>query len=117
MAKISIKRVYEQPAKRDGRRYLVERLRPRGVKKESLAAQAWVKEVAPSSALRTWFAHRAQRWQEFRKRYRAELEEHPEAWRPLLQAARESSVTLLYSAHDTAHNSAVVLREFLAERA
>ena len=110
---IRIKRAYEGPARTDGRRILVERLWPRGVKKEALAADAWMKEVAPSTQLRQWFGHRPERWQEFRRRYRAELDANPAAWKPILEAARSGTVTLLYGARDTVHNGAVVLREYL----
>ena len=113
---IRIKRTYERPAPGDGRRVLVERLWPRGMKKEALAADAWRKEVAPTTELRKWFDHRAERWEEFRRRYRAELDANPAGWEPLLAAARDGALTLLYSAHDTRHNGAVVLRDYLVER-
>ena len=113
---LKIKRAYEPPEPVDGRRLLVERLWPRGMKKEALAADAWVKEVAPSTELRQWFGHRPERWDEFRRRYRDELAADPEAWAPILDAANRGPVTLLYSAHDTEHNGARVLREYLAER-
>lgn len=113
---IQIKRAYEPPARRDGRRILVERLWPRGMKKEALAADAWLKDVAPSTELRQWFAHRVERWEEFERRYREELEANRAAWEPILEASRRHTVTLLFSAHDTLHNSAVVLRDFLTER-
>lgn len=113
---IQIKRAYEEPAPTDGRRFLVERLWPRGVKKEELAAEAWLKEVAPSTELRKWFDHRVERWEEFQRRYRAELDANPAAWEPILEASRRGPVTLLYSARDTQHNGARVLREYLAER-
>ncbi len=112
-AVMRIKRTYEARARTDGRRILVERLWPRGMKKEALAAHAWMKEVAPSTRLRKWFGHRPERWPEFRRRYRAELDANPDAWKPILEAARTGTVTLLYSAHDTVHNGAVVLREYL----
>jgi uncharacterized protein YeaO (DUF488 family) len=111
---IRIKRSYDPVTRSDGRRVLVERLWPRGMKKEALAADDWMKDVAPSTGLRQWFAHRVERWDEFRRRYMAELDEHPEAWRPLLVADGKGSVTLLYSAHDVLHNSALVLRDYLA---
>lgn len=113
---ILTKRTYEPPARGDGRRILVERLWPRGMKKEALAADAWIKEVAPTAELRQWFGHEATRWEEFRRRYRRELDANPSAWEPILEEARHGTVTLLYGAHDTFHNSAVVLREYLAER-
>lgn len=94
----------------------MERLWPRGMKKETLEADAWMKDVAPSTALRRWFGHRPERWQEFRRRYEMELNVHADAWLPILEASRRGTVTLLFSAHDVEHNSAVVLRDFLAER-
>ena len=113
---IRIKRTYDPPARGDGWRVLVERLWPRGMKKEALAADAWLKEVAPSTELRKWFDHRVERWDEFYRRYREELKAHPEAWRPIVDASRRGTVTLLYSAHDTLHNGAIVLRDYLRER-
>ena len=110
---IRTKRTYDAPARSDGRRILVERLWPRGMKKEALAADAWMKDVAPSTQLRKWFGHRVERWEEFRSRYRAELDANRAAWEPLLEAAKRGTVTLLYSAHDTAHNGAVILSEYL----
>ncbi|HVG61883.1 MAG TPA: DUF488 domain-containing protein [Hyalangium sp.] len=113
---IQIKRTYDPPARGDGRRILVERLWPRGLKKEALAADAWVKEVAPSTTLRQWFGHRVERWEEFQRRYRNELDSNPGAWEPILDASKRGPVTLLYSAHDTLHNGALVLRDYLIER-
>jgi uncharacterized protein YeaO (DUF488 family) len=113
---IRVKRTYEPPAREDGRRILVERLWPRGMKKEALAIDAWLKEVAPSTVLRKWFAHEVERWPEFRRRYEAELDANPDAWAPLLAEAKKGTVTLLFSAHDTLHNGAIVLRDYLAKR-
>jgi uncharacterized protein YeaO (DUF488 family) len=113
---IQIKRAYEPPARGDGHRILVERLWPRGIKKAALEADAWLKEVAPSTELRKWFAHRDERWPEFQRRYRAELDANTDAWQPLLEAEDRGTLTLLYSAHDEAHNSAVVLRDYLEQR-
>lgn len=113
---IRIKRVYEPPAPDDGARFLVERLWPRGQTKAALALDAWLRDVAPSTALRQWFGHDPAKWAEFRQRYRAELAADPAAWCPLLEAARQGPVTLLYSARDTAHNGALVLRDFLREQ-
>ena len=113
---IQIKRTYESRARGDGRRFLVERLWPRGMRKEALAGDVWMKDVAPSSELRMWFGHRVERWNEFRERYEAELDANPDAWEPILQAARRGTVTLLYSAHDTLHNGALVLRDYLTRR-
>ncbi|MEO8717999.1 MAG: DUF488 domain-containing protein [Burkholderiales bacterium] len=114
---IRVKRTYDAPARTDGRRILVERLWPRGVKKAALAADAWTKEVAPSTPLRKWFGHRVERWDEFRRRYRAELDANSAAWKPILEAATHGRVTLLYSARDTVHNGAVVLCDYLGDRA
>ncbi len=113
---IQIKRAYDPPARGDGQRFLVERLWPRGVKKEALAADAWLKEVAPSTQLRTWFAHRIERWEGFQRRYREELDANRAGWQPIVDAAHDGMVTLLYGARDTEHNSAVVLREYLMPR-
>ena len=113
---IQIKRTYDPPARGDGRRILVERLWPRGLKKESLAIDAWVKEVAPSTELRKWFDHRVERWDEFQRKYRNELDSSPDAWEPILDASKRGPVTLLYSAHDALHNGALVLRDYLIER-
>lgn len=113
---IHIKRTYEPRAKADGQCFLVERLWPRGMKKEALHADAWLKDVAPSTELRQWFGHRVDRWEEFRRRYRKELDGNPGAWAPIVEASRDSPVTLLYSARDEQHNGALVLGEYLAER-
>lgn len=113
---IQIKRAYEPAAKSDGQRFLIDRLWPRGVKKETLCLAGWPKEIAPSNELRKWFNHDPAKWNEFQKRYRAELTAQPEAWQPLLAAAKTGAVTLLFGAHDTEHNNAVVLKSFLEER-
>lgn len=113
---IRIKRTYEPAARSDGQRILVERLWPRGMKKEALHADAWLKEVAPSTQLRQWFGHKVERWEEFRRRYQRELNAKPDAWGPVLEASKRGTVTLLYSAHDVDHNGAVVLRDYLTER-
>ena len=113
---ICIKRTYEPSARADGRRILVERLWPRGMKKEDLHADAWMKEVAPSTELRRWFGHQVARWDEFRRRYQRELSANPDAWAPVLKASKQGTVTLLYSAHDVEHNGAVVLRDYLTQR-
>lgn len=113
---IRIKRVYEPPAKEDGARFLVDRLWPRGTKKEALHLAAWYKEAAPSNELRRWFSHDPAKWKDFQSRYRAELTANRSAWQPLLNAAEQSDITLLYSAHDTEHNNAVVLQAYLEQR-
>jgi uncharacterized protein YeaO (DUF488 family) len=113
---IRIKRTYDAPARGDGRRILVERLWPRGLKKESLQADEWRKDVAPSTELRKWFGHRLERWEEFRARYRDELDGNRGAWTLILEAAGRGNVTLLYSARDVLHNGARVLLEYLLEQ-
>lgn len=110
---IKVKRAYEEAEPEDGTRYLVDRLWPRGVKKDALRIEGWLKEVAPSQALRRWFNHDPEKWNEFRRRYFGELDAKPEAWAPLVEAARKGSVTLIYSAHDTQHNNGVALAEYL----
>ena len=110
---INTKRVYEEVDPNDGPRFLVERLWPRGMRKESLHMEAWLKDVAPGDALRKWFGHDPAKWEEFRKRYFVELGDNPEAIQPILEAARGGNVTLLYSAHDTEHNNAAALKEYL----
>lgn len=112
-----IKRIYDSPARGDGKRYLVDRLWPRGVKKTDAHLDGWCKEVAPSDGLRRWFGHDPARWEEFQRRYLAELEERDEAWRELLEGGRKGIVTLLYAARDTEHNEAVVLQSFLERKA
>jgi uncharacterized protein YeaO (DUF488 family) len=110
---ILLKRAYDTPANTDGQRFLVERLWPRGVKKSSLPIEAWLKDAAPSTELRKWFSHDPAKWGEFCKRYLAELAANPEAWQPLVDAARMGSITLIYSSHDSEHNNAVALKEFI----
>lgn len=113
---LKIKRVYEKAESSDGMRFLVERLWPRGIKKEALKMKAWLKDAAPSPDLRNWFGHDPLKWSEFQKCYQAELKAKPEAWTPILQAAEQGDVTLLYSAHDTEHNNALVLKKFLEKK-
>jgi uncharacterized protein YeaO (DUF488 family) len=113
---ICVKRVYDAPAADDGARFLVERLWPRGMKKEALHMDAWPKAAAPSDALRRWFGHDPAKWAEFRRRYTAELDNNRAVWEPILEAARQGDITLLYSAHDVEHNNALVLKTYLEER-
>jgi uncharacterized protein YeaO (DUF488 family) len=113
---IALKRAYDPASRADGTRFLVERLWPRGVPKESLKIRAWLKDVAPSTELRKWFSHDPDKWTEFRRRYRRELDSHPEAWKPIIAAARRGQVTLVYSSRDTEHNNAVALQEYLAKK-
>ena len=110
---IRLRRAYAQAEPEDGRRFFVERLWPRGVEKEALRLEAWLKDVAPSTGLRQWFSHNPARWDEFRTRYWRELDDHPEAWAPLVEAARRTPITLVYSSHDEQHNNAVALKEYL----
>ena len=110
---LRLKRAYEPATRSDGTRILVERLWPRGISKAELHLDGWLKDVAPSTALRKWFGHDPEKWDEFRARYDRELDAHPEVWRPLLSAAKRGRVTLVYSAHDTQHNNAVALLEYL----
>jgi uncharacterized protein YeaO (DUF488 family) len=114
--RIRTKRVYEPASTEDGARFLVERLWPRGIRKELLRLDAWMRELAPSTELRRWFGHDAEKWHGFQRRYRAELDARPYAWQPLVDAARRGPVTLLYSAHDVAHNNAVALKDYLAQK-
>ena len=110
---IRIHRVYDPGLPKEGVCFLVDRLWPRGVKKEALQAQGWLKEVAPSNELRRWYSHDPEKWESFQRRYFKELDAKPEAWRPLLDAARRGDVTLLYSARDAEHNNAVALKNYL----
>jgi uncharacterized protein YeaO (DUF488 family) len=110
---IRIKRVYDPPGQEDGARFLVDRLWPRGVKKTDLRMDGWLKEVAPSGELRQWFGHDPAKWAQFRRRYFAELDHRPEAWKPIREAARHGNVTLLYSARDAEHNNALALKTYL----
>lgn len=113
---IRLKRAYEPHEPADGKRILIDRLWPRGVTKAAAAIDQWVKEIAPSTALRKWFGHDPARWEEFRSRYAAEIQDHPEELRDLRSQARQGPITLVYSAHDEAHNDAVVLRDILLGR-
>jgi uncharacterized protein YeaO (DUF488 family) len=118
MARVAIfvRRAYDPVSCTDGTRFLVERLWPRGISKAKLRADAWLKEVGPSTELRQWFSHDPKKWKEFRRRYRHELDSRSEAWQPIVSAARRGPVTLVYSSHDTEHNNAVALQEYLEAR-
>jgi uncharacterized protein YeaO (DUF488 family) len=111
--RIAIKRVYLPPDKGDGQRVLVDRLWPRGVSKRDAAVDVWLKEIAPSAELRKWFGHDPAKWDEFRKRYRAELADNDEPIAQLRALIEEGRVTLLYGAHDEEHNQARVLLELM----
>lgn len=113
---IATKRAYALPSAEDGSRYLVDRLWPRGISRADLAIAAWVREAAPSDELRKWYRHDPELWEEFKQRYFNELDQHPEAWQPLLEAARRGTITLVYSAREEAYNNAAALKEYLSAR-
>jgi uncharacterized protein YeaO (DUF488 family) len=109
------KRAYTPAGPGDGKRILVDRLWPRGLKKDSARIDCWMKEIAPSTELRQWFGHDPERWPEFKRRYAKELAAQPEALEPLRVMARAGIVTLLFAAREEAQNNAIVLREFLLQ--
>lgn len=113
---IRLKRVYEPASQRDGLRILVERLWPRGVSKDKAQVGLWLKDVAPSAALRTWYQHDPAKWPEFRKRYWAELDQLGDLVTLLKHRVGEGTVTFVYAAHDEEHNSAVALKAYLERR-
>jgi uncharacterized protein YeaO (DUF488 family) len=114
---IQIKRVYEPAEKEDGARFLRRApVAARDEEKDELHMDGWCKNVTPSADLRRWFSHDPAKWKEFQQRYRTELARNPEACQPLLHAAKKGTITLLYSAHDTEHNNAMVLKAYLQER-
>jgi uncharacterized protein YeaO (DUF488 family) len=110
---IKIKRVYQPVDAADGDRYLVDRLWPRGKSKESLNIVAWLKDAAPSNDLRHWYGHDPAKWDEFQRRYSAELDAVPESWAPLVEAATGGDITLLYSSKETEINNAAALKLYL----
>jgi uncharacterized protein YeaO (DUF488 family) len=110
---IKLKRAYEPPAPEDGTRILIDRLWPRGLSREDAAVDLWMKEVAPTTELRKWFAHDPARWEEFRRRYTDEVHQNAELLKELGTLARQGPVTLVYSARDEVHNDATVLRDVL----
>jgi len=113
---IRVKRIYEEPAPEDGYRLLVDRLWPRGVSKQKSLIDAWMKEIGPSSQLRRWYGHDAERWPEFKKRYALELDASPDLVGEVVSLARAGTVTLLFSARDGERNQAVALAEYLGSR-
>jgi uncharacterized protein YeaO (DUF488 family) len=113
---IRLKRAYQPAAADDGARILVDRLWPRGLKKSDAAIDRWLKDIAPSTVLRQWFAHDPARWPEFRRRYVAEIRRHPDLLAELRAIARKGPVTLIFSARDELRNDAVVLRNVLLGR-
>jgi uncharacterized protein YeaO (DUF488 family) len=114
---IQLQRVYDsgKGSKGEGTRFLVERLWPRGIKREALHFDAWLKDAAPSTELRQWFAHDPAKWKEFQRRYFAELGKKPETSEPILKALHQGPVTFLYSSHDAEHNNAVALKTYLTQ--
>ncbi len=110
---IQIKRVYAQPDRDDGERILIDRLWPRGLSKEAAAVDNWLKDCAPSDELRKWFGHDPAKWDEFKRKYFAELAEHEDLLEPVRTKARAERVTLLFGAADVEHNTAVALLEYL----
>lgn len=110
---LKLKRAYEAVSPSDGTRVLVERLWPRGLSKATLHVDAWPREIGPSTELRKWFSHDPDKWAAFRKRYFRELDSRPDAWAPVLSAARRGAVTLVYSSRDAEHNNAVALKDYL----
>ncbi len=114
---VKLKRAYEPVSSTDGKRLLVERLWPRGLSKKKLNLDDWIRDVAPTTALRKWFGHDPTKWKQFRSRYFRELDSRPESWRPIVSLARNRTVTLIYSSHDEVHNNAVALREYLRLKA
>lgn len=112
-ANVRLKRAYEPPSPDDGTRVLIDRLWPRGVSKDHAALDQWMKDIAPSTELRKWFGHDPAKWDEFRRRYAAELHRHADLLEQLRVLAQKGPVTLVYSAHDELHNDAVELRNVL----
>ncbi len=113
---IHLKRVYDDVLRSDGARFLVERLWPRGISKSALRLDGWLKEVGPSPRLRQWFAHDPAKWNEFQRRYFAELNANPAAWEPIIEAAQKGTVTLVFSSRDAEHNNAVALKSYLEDK-
>lgn len=112
---ILLKRVYETPHDDDGTRILVDRLWPRGMTKERAKIDVWLKEITPSHELRTWYHHDSDKWPEFKRRYFAEIDAHPEAVRELLGYAEQGTITLVYAAKAPEHNHALALKQYLEQ--
>ncbi len=110
---IKTRRVYDPPAADEGQRFLVDRLWPRGKNRQDLQLTGWLKDAAPSHDLRHWYSHDPAKWEEFCRRYFAELDANPTAWTPLLEAARSGDITLLYSSRETEINNAAALKRYL----
>lgn len=116
MTGIMTKRIYDAPASSDGARVLVDRLWPRGVRRDAADLTGWFRDIAPSNELRAIFHHKPELWDEFCRRYAEELDAHPEALKPLEDLIAQGPVTLLYAARETAHNNAVALKTYLEKR-
>lgn len=114
--RVWIRRAYDEPTHNDGYRVLVDRVWPRGVSKEDAQLDEWCKQIAPSTELRKWFGHDPERWDEFRSRYRGELEDRDDLVDALVERTTDGRVTLVFGAKDTDHNQAVVLAELIDER-
>jgi uncharacterized protein YeaO (DUF488 family) len=108
-----IKRVYDSPSKEDGKRILVDRLWPRGITKDKASIDEWLKDIAPSNELRRWFSHDPSKWNEFKKRYRKELQNKPALLEQVKKEVKIKNVTFVFSARDTRYNNAVALKEIL----
>ena len=115
--KVKLKRAYEAPARSDGQRVLVDRVWPRGITREEGLIDDWIKEVAPSTALRKWFNHEPPKWNEFKRRYFRELDGRPDALKRLLAKSRRGPVTMVFGARDLDHNNAVALKDYIEHRA
>lgn len=113
MQMFKLKRAYEKPAAADGCRVLVDRLWPRGLTKQKAHLDLWLRDIAPSPRLRTWFSHDPDRWQAFQRRYWAELKDHRELVTELRKKGRKGTVTLVYAARDDDHNQALALKRYL----
>ena len=112
---LKIKRVYDAPAKSDGRRVLVDRIWPRGMRKSEVRIDEWLREIAPSTGLRKSFKHDPDKWGQFKRKYAVELKEHREEVEKLARESRKRTVTLMFGAKDTAHNNALALKEYIEE--
>lgn len=112
-SRVRLKRPYEPPAASDGTRVLIDRLWPRGVRKDAAALDLWLKDIGPSTELRKWFGHEPSRWAEFRRRYADEIAQKPQLLAQLRDIARQGVLTMVYSSHDEQHNDALVLQELI----
>jgi uncharacterized protein YeaO (DUF488 family) len=117
MPDILLKRAYDKPSESDGTRILVDGMWPRGVSKQEVRIDIWLKDLAPSKELRKWFGHDPNKWNEFQSRYFQELQDHPEAVNTIIDHTRKGPVTLVYAAKDTEHNNAVALKKYLKSQA